>query len=194
MVRRSRNCNILTKVTKGDGEEGVTAPLVAFVRDRISFTHHVTRMLVSHSKYLLVLEESQPQSGSRPCHIIQMLHCLVVSQQDDREQSSASPGLAEAEVNLAVDSLRPLYTGSMCDRDRVLLRVLYLLNVLYPEYTPSLAAMVVKGGGAPARRAEYASEWIFQALGPTAVYASLADFPLWRSVVPQPLCSRAATA
>ena len=99
---RSRNCNLLTESDER-WRGGRNSPLICLTAEGSDIFHPtmLTRMLVSHSKYLLVLEESQVQSGSRPCHIIQMLHCLVVSQQADREQSSASPGLAEAEVNLA---------------------------------------------------------------------------------------------
>ena len=113
LVKKASICNELAEEKDRNEEKGLRVPLVHLRAEETDLFHSTTllRMLVSHSKYPSLLEESQAKSDSMPCHIIQMLHCLIVSHQVTKEKSSTCPELAKAEVKVVVDSLRSLYTG-----------------------------------------------------------------------------------
>lgn len=97
----------------------------------------------------------------------------------------------EATDTFLVETLLSFYQGSMSEADRIIIRILHVLE--RAGRSPPLCTLRPSGLIHKNNHTSFSSSsprfWITNAMSQSIVYSTLAHFPNWRCLIPQPLCS-----
>ena len=177
------------RVRPGDVDAG--SPWGAlFAPTEEDFYHPATalQMVVGHSKFPSALRGGRQKHASN-VSLLRLLVLLLSGAEPTAHTADLasllvahSPTLAPADHFLVVQLAR-MYHGTMGECDRLVLRALHLLHAAGRGPPPfSLAAQ-----GPAARKGDVGTHPVLSALSQGVVYATLAQWPQWRSFAPQPL-------
>lgn len=160
-----------------------------FDEDNVSHPQTLLRFLISHSKFITALCGNVLSSLPNTINIslLRVILILMGNTCTTLQKKAVVPvdeHFISAEDKLLFHTLCSIYFGTMSEADRIILRILYLMETsnrcpalctIRPSKFVSKEHSTGAGGG----------HWITSLSIPN-VYATLHEFPQWRSLIPQP--------
>jgi hypothetical protein len=154
--------------------------------------HHpkiLLQMVIGHSRFLPSLIGTDNIPNLQLLKLILRLIVLTTSDNILKSKISDKELQIDSADSFLLDSLLEIYQGSLSEPDRIVLRILHLLekcNRIPPLCTLKPLALIknVNGGSISS---SLQSSWLVAAMTQSQVYSTLSSFPTWRSYLPQPL-------
>jgi hypothetical protein len=127
------------------------------------------QMLLGHSQYALLLKDEQ---------CVQILRLLLVLL--GRSDICSETDLTQNDLEFILQSLVPMYTCTCRESDRLIFRIVHLLNDA--GRCPPLFLILISGGRTPS----ISPEGMLRLSSAPIVYSTLAHFPVDRGLIPAP--------
>ena len=196
--------SFLTKVTttRKESKVGEHSFWASIFLPKVTDFYHpslVLQMVVSHSKFSTVLKgikQSLPNTSLLNFLLVLFSISLPLSQNGDKnfhlDDSKNSKGSVADQF--LVSALLSIYSGTMSMADRLVLRILHVLN--NADKCPALYTLmpITMNSKKAVSSSKGSSVSIFGTILQQLVYPTLSQYPAWRSAIPQPSLSEGLEA